>query len=378
MKTIVYGLTFHRAHNFGSVLQAYAMSHYIQQFGIVNNIDIDFKFIDYYPPCQKELYAILSKKVNFKTIVKNLIALKYYKSLKCRHKAFDDFIKKYLVLTEQYTSSVSISNNLPIADYYICGGDQIWNVRAADFSWTYLLDFVPMNHIKASYATSLGPKEIDWSRYDHKRYSRLIKDFNFISVREKGSRDNLRAIVNVNPEILPDPTLLLSSEEWSQICSEASLQENNQYILFYCLEPTHRQLSLARTIGKRLGLKVITLRYNNKHDWFNLFDKRYSAGPCDFLSYIKHAAMVLTSSFHGMVFSIIFKKPFYVIDNAHDFRIDDLLSKTALTDRLINEPKVVLDPPRFDESLEFMMNSKRRVNNYFRKVFLSEIIDKYN
>lgn len=371
MKTLVYGLTFHRAHNFGSVLQAYALSQFIEQIGRNNNRNIEYRIIDYFPPNQKELYDVLHKPLSFKAIVKNILSLRYLPSLKKRYKSFEDFVESFLNTTRPYNSSSEIYKEPPIVNYYVCGSDQIWNVRAADFSWVYLLDFAPKDSVRISYAPSLGPKPIDWSLYDAQKYSTLISRFNNLSVREEGSEQNLISIApNSNVDIMIDPTLLISSDEWKKIETSSGAEEKKPYLLLYCLEPTRRQLALARAIGKKLHHKVIILRYNNKNDWFNRFEKRYSAGPRDFLSYIHHASLILTTSFHGTAFSLIYNKPFYVLDSDKDLRISDLLRRCGLTDRMINSDDVDISMPDFNISRQYIEESKQLAEVYLKKALM--------
>ena len=102
------------------------------------------------------------------------------------------------------------------------------------------------------------------------------------------------------------------------------------------MEPTKEQLKIANVISKRLGLPILVLRYNNKNDMFNHYIKKYDSGPKDFLTYIDHAALVLSSSFHGTVFSIIYHKAFYVFDGMSDKRISTLLTRMNMTERSIS------------------------------------------
>ena len=101
--------------------------------------------------------------------------------------------------------------------------------------------------------------------------------------------------------------------------------------MFYCLEPKAEHLKIAEVLSQKTGLPVVATKYRGKADYFNHFIKLYNAGPCDFISLIDHAAMVLTSSFHGTAFSLLFQKPFYVVDGVSDGRICGLLSMSGTT-----------------------------------------------
>lgn len=121
-----------------------------------------------------------------------------------------------------------------------------------------------------------------------------------------------------------------------------------------------------------LNLPILVLRYNNKNDWFNIFDHKYDAGPKDFLSYIDNAAMILSSSFHGTAFSLIYHKPFFVFNGMSDNRISSILTRTGLTDRSINSVSDVDNVkirPLDDELVEkFISEERERSAQFLNKV----------
>ena len=315
MKKIT-AVTFHRAQNFGSVLQTYALSK------TVSNIkdDVFYQVLDISSDAQKELYSHYKKVKGFNDLVKNAVIFLNSKKIRLREDKFKAFLENFLNLT-----------NDTEADYFISGSDQIWNVRAKDFADFYFLDFAE-NAKKVSYAASFGPLKIDWNKYNKEKYISFLNDYSAVSVREEGSRENVELLTGKICDIHVDPTLLLTADEWRKIQSDANYK-NGKYILLYCLEPSKKQLRMAKMISKKLGLPIVVLRYNNKNDMFNTFMKRYDAGPQDFLSYIDNAALVLTSSFHGTAFSLIYGKPFYVLDNGNDNRISFILRLTDTVDR---------------------------------------------
>lgn len=328
-------ITFHRAHNFGSVLQAYALQESLKRLCDNASVAADCRVIDFNLQVQDELYSVFKSGKGLKSMAKNLLTLPYKKQLEAKHKKFDNFVANRLSLSQRYIAESELRANPPVADYYISGSDQIWNVRAKDFSKAYLLDFVHSGK-RISYAASCGPLKIDWSLYDFEGIAKLLDKYDLCSVRENGSVENLQTLTSKTLSVHLDPTLLIDSEEWRKIQSRANYH-NGQYVLLYCLEPTKEQLLLANMIAKKLKLPILVLRYNNKNDMFNHFVKRYDAGPEDFLAYIDHAALVLTSSFHGTVFSLLYKKPFYVFDGMMDNRISSLLSGVGMEERAISQ-----------------------------------------
>lgn len=365
-------VTFHRAHNFGSVLQTYALQECIKKIAKESITDIEYNLIDFYTDQQEELYKIYKSDYSIKNLIKNLINWYYSKELKIKYNKFNNFISENFNITKRIRSENELRKNTPIADYYISGSDQIWNVRAKDFSDVYYLDFVE-NGKKISYAASFGPLEINWNQYDKDRYTKFLQEYNSISVREEGSRKNIEILTGEDCIINVDPTMLLTKAEWRKIQSSANYGEG-QYILLYCLEPSKEQLKLAEAISGKLGLPIVVLRYNNKNDMFNHYVKKYDSGPEDFLAYIDHAALVLSSSFHGTVFSMIYHKPFYVFEGMKDNRISTMLTKLEMENRSLNSwediEKVNLLPPD-KEKIENVLGCEREKS----KAYLSKALE---
>lgn len=355
MKLKIATITFNHAHNHGSMLQTYALQQFV--CGLTNKfcVDADYKIIDYQTDNQQALYSVFKMDFSIKSLVKNMIAALHVFALKRRHRKFEQFLKDYCSITRLYRSSEELMSESLDADVYISGSDQLWNVRAKDFSDVYYLSFVKRGK-RVSYAASLGPLKIDWKKYESHKFADLLRKYAFISTREQDSADSIETLIGKRPEIHVDPTLLLTKEEWHVIQSDANYNNGN-YILLYCLEPTKLQLQMAKAISKKLGLPIVVLRYNNKNDWFNTFVHRYDAGPRDFLSYIDHAALVLSSSFHGTAFSLIYHKPFYVFNGLTDNRISSLLTYTGLQDRSIET---------FDDiyKIEIKPLDDKKINNF--------------
>lgn len=363
-------ITFHRAHNHGSVLQAYALQTFLSGYCKLKGIDCDYKIIDYYPEIQKRLYSVFKPNTSIKNIIKNIIALRYYNALRKRHDKFDSFVCDYLKLTNTYDTVNSLKQNPPEADLFISGSDQIWNVRAHDSSTVYYFDFETEKTKKISFAASFGPLTIDWEKYNKDFYRKALLSYDDISVREDDSAANVMELTGESAKVLADPTFLLNKEQWAEI-ENTDIKPNHPYILLYALEPSKRQLNIVNHISKKLQLPVVVLRYNNKNDWFNSYEKHYDAGPREFLSYVKHAELVLTTSFHGTAFSIIYKKPFYVIDGLKDSRISSILKKTGLTTRSIEylsgANSVNLHNPDFTEAKLFIERNYTDSVNFIKR-----------
>lgn len=359
-------ITFSHAHNHGSMLQTYALQQFVCKLCEQVGVTAEYIVIDYDTDLQRELYSVFKSGLNTKSIVKNCIACLHYKALKTRHAKFESFLRDKCHLSERYTSFRQLVDDAPVADIYISGSDQLWNVRSQDFSDVYYLPFVKVGK-RISYAASFGPLKIDWSKYDAHKYTNLLSSYQAISVREEGSADNVEYLIGIRPQVHLDPTFMLTVEEWRKIQSDANYR-GGKYILLYCLEPSKKQLCMAQAISKKLGLPIVVLRYNNTNDWFNPFVHKYDAGPTDFLAYIDHAALVLSSSFHGTAFSLIYHKPFYVFNGLTDNRISSILHRIGLEERSIETiadiEKVKIDSVDADRIEAFLNNERVRSANY--------------
>ena len=361
-------VTFHRAQNYGSVLQTYALQNFVCGLGKEYGEEIDYKVINVMPSAQKKLYSIYKKGFNVTNLVKNTVAFLNYSKLKHRQQAFEEFLNKYISLTAFCEDETSLLQATEGMEYCISGSDQIWNVRTVDFESYYYLDFAKSAK-KISYAASFGPLEIDWTKYDAEKYRNLLNAYDYISTREAGSAKNVKLLIDKEAEIHVDPTLLLDREEWRRIQSEANYRKG-QYILMYCLEPSKAQLRLVKAISKKLHLPVVITRYNNKNDIVNGFVKKYGTGPRDFLALIDNAALVITSSFHGTAFSLIYRKKFFVLNGKTDNRISDILSKTGLLERSLEDEsdlgKVSLEEVDFTQAEDFLTEQKQKSGEYLK------------
>ncbi|WP_195637154.1 polysaccharide pyruvyl transferase family protein [Enterocloster bolteae] len=374
MKKIA-AITFHHAHNFGSMLQAYALQVYVKSLYDEIGEPVEYTIIDYYSEVQEELYGVYKSGLSVRSIVKNLVTIPYAKQLQIKHQKFEVFLAEQCCMTKRYKNKNELKDSIPEADIYISGGDQIWNVRAKDYSPVYYLNFLNDKAERISYAASFGPLKIDWTKYDIDGYKALLKKYAAISVREPGSIENIKELTGADCSINADPTLLLTTEQWRMLQSGACYRDG-QYILLYCLEPSKMQLKMADIISKRLKLPIVVLKYNNKNDMLNHFVKKYDSGPKDFLAYIDNAALVLSSSFHGTAFSLIYHKPFYVFNGMSDNRISSILTRTKMIQRSLENiedvKKVTLEIPNIEAIQKLLDEERRASREYLRRALKIE------
>lgn len=206
-------ITFHAAHNYGSCLQAYALQEFIKK--LFSN-KCDYKIINFRTTYQKNFYQNVFEKKQLSTKEKIIKCLTYKdKNLYIkRTKRFEEFINNKLQLTKEYTSLEELNTNVFSADYYICGSDQIWNYNSdmSDFDMAYFLPFTDSKN-KISYAVSMGPLNSRCHLEREKQIIKELKKFKALSVRDANTAKQVNQLVNREPDINVDPTILLTNDE---------------------------------------------------------------------------------------------------------------------------------------------------------------------
>lgn len=331
-------LTYHRSHNYGSVLQAYALEKVLNSFP-----NVDCEIIDYYPPNYKLLYSVFVKNNTLRNIFRNLYVLLHYKQKKERYNGFIEFQKKYKVSKNSYIENPDLLKDIDgVYDVVVCGSDQIWCSDAPDFSMAY---FLPMlkNTKKVSYAPSMGYGEFENTIYQND-VKNALELFDFVSVRENDGADKLKKLLgeDFNVSVVLDPTFLLPVSEYDNICSKRIFDED--YIFFYSVGFREQNGKIMEYISKKLGLPVYTLSTSSSSFKYKKYGIKFveKSSPEDFLSLIKNAKIVFSSSFHGNVFSIIFRKNFfslYTVANGKredDPRLNTLTNTLVIPDRAVD------------------------------------------
>ncbi len=342
-------LTMHKLNNYGSVLQAYALQLTVNRLGFQGEI-IDCSIR--HTPTVLLGYAIHAYheqglRLLATSIFCYMIEVVQQKIGKIgRHDShciplpdiFDEFRNHHLLLSKESYSPEKLKLNPPDYDFYISGSDNIWLVDnrfgISDGGARYYLDFVPENKTTISYAPSMGDPNV--SDMHLGRFRSLLENIDFLSVREASTATFIRQITGRVVATVCDPTLLLSEEDWDILLPErVSLRSEKPYMLAYVAHPLDFDSPLflfTRYISQKLGLEIINIGYH-----FIEGKPAYSNVTVpEFLSYFKNASLVATNTFHGTVFSIIFRKGFYTFrPRAGPTRIRDLLSTVGMTERLV-------------------------------------------
>lgn len=357
-------MTWYRYSNYGSVLQAYALSRVLREMGL--NVD----FVNYDP---QNVIRNREQAFTFFNFFKT--GFSYLKDLKNqpvnnditreREKKYDEFRKLFVSETEPVTFSHELYSLNRQYDAFVCGSDQIWSPLC--FDPAYFLDFVADAKKKIAYAPSIGRDDIPDQRMRN-WYQKLLSDFNHLSTREIGGSLLVERISDCKCETVIDPTLLLSWDEWRAI-SSSEIEISTPYCLCYFLGQSKTNISIARKIAKLKGLKLLTIPVA-KEDFSAREAIPNPVGPRDFIGLINGAEFVCTDSFHGMLFSVNSRTPFAVFNRfsykdprCQNARIDSFLSIAGLKDRKVTSETNIND--FLEKSLDF--NYIDRVNAFKEK-----------
>lgn len=307
-------LTFHGSHNYGSMLQAFALQQILKKLGY------ESKIINFRTEKQKNIYSFDRKKKTFKDFTKHILLLSHRKALKIKYDKFEDFLHNYLDCTKEYSFLEELEQKNFKFDCFIVGSDQIWNTNCFDFDKAYFLPFVK-NCKKIAYAPSLGPIK---NNYD--AILEYIKDFDYISVREKQNFYSIEQKLGKDIFVALDPTLLLTKEEWFQYIKKEPLIKQ-EYIFMY--SPSYKKylIDVADKYSKDLNLPVVVSNLFSVRLVFKKYIKYFEAGPLEFLNLIKNARIIISGSFHATLFSMLFNKEVISPNGDKDFRIVTLIEK---------------------------------------------------
>ena len=308
--------------NYGCVLQNYALQTTLKKIG---HEPITLDYIPYKSPF-RILVSLAYTVVLFFTKRRRTFA-ECFPIKRDKHVA--NFIKKNLSVTyplQGYNTSLIQEYNL---GGFVVGSDQIWRpLYNDDILHDAYLEFTEGYDVKrVAYAASFGVSHWEYSQKETEICARLAQRFDAISVRESSGVELCKEYLHVEAKTVLDPTLLLDANDYRQLINKKRNQ--NKYILTYILNASDEKQLFVERIADRLNSEIVSISLGNKleysvEEWLGLFDA---------------AEYVVTDSFHGTVFSIIFHKSFTVIDNPSrgSARMLSLLKLLGTENRLLKE-----------------------------------------
>lgn len=355
-------ITFHRAVNYGAVLQTYALQKTLDKLGINNQV------IDYICPFIKHEYKPFNIKKGkiLKSAVQSVLECRIRK---LKRKRFYSFVESNLRLTKPYNTIKELSNCNNEFSAFITGSDQVFSPVCVGFDSAYFLTFADKGK-KYSYAASFGTNTLPDNVKDE--YNKRLIDFSKISVREKSGKNIVNDIVNKDACVNIDPTLLLKAEDYKDITGGTT--SDKKYIVVFNVSGYSELMAYAQKLSKEKNLKLIYIndQYYKKVD---IAERKTAVSPQEFLALFKNAEYVVTNSFHATVFSIIFNKQFAVdlkvSDGTRNNRVAELLSYINLESRAIENCYCDIDKKidwnTIDEKLDVQ---RQEAFNYLSSIVL--------
>ncbi|TAH72108.1 MAG: polysaccharide pyruvyl transferase family protein [Anaerolineaceae bacterium] len=322
-------VTFHSANNYGAVLQTWALQKVLEDLNITTGV------INYHPDIIDGLYDPMKLK---RGLPRRLLKMKLYirnrKSL-IRYNKFQSFLGTKLNLIGDYRTYKELEAANLNLDAYIVGSDQVWNpTHIGGFDPAYYLEFAEPASKRISYAASLGT---DYVVPKHKNaMEKALNSFTSISVRERSIQNEISELAGKPVEVVLDPTLLLDKDDYDEIKVKSKYKE--PYILVYSIEKNPQLMEFANKISVSLGMPILQRRPMN--GLINQMEPFYTSDAGEFLGHIEAAKYVITNSFHGTVFSILYGKPFVsMLHTDTGRRTEDLLKDLGMSSHILYDIK---------------------------------------
>lgn len=357
-------LTLNGYFNYGNLLQSYALQQILRRYA--ECVDTIWHTTDNFMPSTwgkwawKEPIKWLLNRNNFRSdMVSGRIGWEMVRQGKIK-----DWADRYLRIRIEKSGLDKIEKDY---DFFIVGSDQVWNPYFGDLSQNFLQTILEMKRI--SYAASIACPEIPREKEDV--YRSGLSGMHSISMREQEGADTVKKLTGRDVPVHVDPTLLLTSDVWREVSRQPAWYHGEDYLLTYFLGPMP---DAVRRVAAETGLTLVNLLDQSVYE-------HYVTGVDEFLWAIEHASLVYTDSFHGTVFSILFRRPFIVCDRiaAHQgdaiggkmsSRIDTLLSCFGLESRrgTVANGYCVSHPMEFDyPPIQPVLDRERkRADDYLR------------
>lgn len=309
-------LTFQNADNYGAMLQCYALQKVLQNIGIQNDV------LNYQCEYMSKPYSRAA--LRRKGVIRFILGIANSIVRMPRKRKFVEF-RKHIKMTPKLNADDLIGLEEQY-DGFIVGSDQVWNDSITDFDPAYFLDFVQSPEKKLSYGASFGFESIP---NDLKiKYKELLKDFSIYNMREATGVQNIESLLNKTANLVLDPTMLLTRDDWDTIACAPT--QKDKYILVYNLSPSSFLINTVKKIARSTGYKIVAIPF--PVGGFLKAKAELTGGPREWIGLIRDAEIVVTDSFHGSVFSILYNKRLYACVNEAGTRIYNLLNIFGLSD----------------------------------------------
>ena len=325
-------MTWYTYQNYGTALQAAALTHVISKLGYDANVVA-------YDPEMNGSHNNLS----LFSRIKNRLSGTYPIIDDVRTSTFNKFVYENIPTTKKVATEEDFNQIDEEHSAFVCGSDQIWSPRCFDSH--YYLDFVADSNKKIAYAPSFGCDYISDCE-TREKIAKLITAYSFIAMREDSGSCIVKNLTGKSANVVLDPTLLLKPDQWEAFRRPYALSAE-PYCLFYFLGADANNINTAYKIAHNHDLRVyqlpVFMRQLKLSDTLGL-----DVGPSEFITLIKNASLICTDSFHCMAFATLFKRPFVGFErfdpkssDSQNTRVYSFLKSVDLMDALI--PRTALE-----------------------------------
>lgn len=331
-------------HNYGGIMQAYAMQQVLRQMG---HQTVTLNRRNNYPSVKLFLLRVLSV---IKCIIRKFVLgkkdIRIMNPLSSDYRTYDfgdqelkSFIREHIPHTQPLRGSKALTRYVTRhhQDAIIVGSDQVWRQGYSPHITDYFLSFLPedCDTKRIAYAASFGTSQCDISSQYLNECIKALHRFNAVSVRENTGKEILKSLFMTDAPVVPDPTLLLSKEDY-EILIDKKEKDIHPGMTYYILDEEEDKMQIVDDASKSLGLPRTRLSLVPQGGTADHGQLKLDS-PSHWLSSIAYADFIVTDSFHGCVFSIIFNKPFIAIANKDRGldRFHTLLNRLGLENRLV-------------------------------------------
>lgn len=366
-------------HNYGSLLQTYALQEFLKQNEYKSDIILyqenDFRKI-------LRFFNLFYIKQKFQAVFKQITIYLFYnpihKKLILRDQKFSTFKKQHLQFSKKFISISQLSNTSKTYSCFILGSDQVLHPANLNMKF-FTLEFLPKNKYKIAYAPSFGVSKIPY--FQKERTKKYLNSFNNFSVREKSGQKIIFDLLQKKVPIVCDPTLLLEKHTWNIFKGKTPIVKN-PYILCYFLGANIQHRIFAEKIKKITGLEIVNLPFTDQLVTYDIDREKslFDIGPIEFVNLISNAEFVITDSFHGTVFSIIFEKTFFTFNRfsgkghqSTNSRIESLLDILGISDRRFHGHEKVEDVLELKINYTYVNEKLESFRNFSKQYLLKSL-----
>lgn len=338
-------ITIHDTLNFGSLLQTVSL------YKAVESLNYDITLIDYKNEAiaKRESTYQLKECRRIKDFYK---AVFHHHFLEKKRIYFWKYIRENMVVTDPF-DKVSIEKTNELFDTFLVGSDIVWGMDITNADFNYMLEFARPEKRKIAFSSSMGER---WPAYYDKKIGNLLKGFNAISVREQLSAQWIFDLIGYEVKTTCDPTMLWDSEFWMKF-SDKTLVPSNKYILVYFRTEDKRTIKDALAYGKKKNLPVYYINYN--HSEWGVKNIRPTTVE-EWISLLANADTIFTASYHGLLFSLYFNRPFFWYNRANKARMNSLSRELEIENREGTEHNILQDAPISFDKINDVIATKRK------------------